>query len=116
MTYFISINKNTYLLLYLGLAWLLALTYNFNFNSNSKYNFYAKNDADFLRPFNGYMNESLLAITQMNEWLNVNNIQKPLFNRKYLDQSKNTLCVGIITKKRLDKRFPTTTTLPISGI
>ena len=99
MTYFISINKNTYLLLYLGLAWLLAFTYNFNFNSNSKYNFYAKNDADFMHTFDTYLNESLNAIKHIEEWILMYSIDKPLFNN-IINDTANQLCVGIITKKR----------------
>jgi hypothetical protein len=104
MKYKLLFKKKFYLYYYIISTWVY-LACNLKLSPNSKYKYYAKNDADFLRPFNAYMNESLLAIAQMNEWLNVNNIQKPLFNRKYLDQSKNTLCVGIITKKRLDNRY-----------
>ena len=96
---------------YILLVWLMALAFNFKLNANSKYAYYAKTDGEFMLKFDAYLNQSLNAIANMQTWLRENNVPTPLFSKKNLDTSKNTLCVGIITRKRLGNRFYTMQTV-----
>ena len=99
---------------YILFSWLSILTFNIYFNSNAKYKYYAQSDAQFMLKFDAYKNQSLLALKHIHEWLHVNKIEKPIFNRQQTkndDNKKQTLCIGIMSMKRLGQRFYTIQTV-----
>ena len=64
--------------------------------------------------FDAYKNQSLFALKHIHEWLHVNKIEKPIFNRQQTmndDNKKQTLCIGIMSMKRLGQRFYTIQTV-----
>ncbi len=91
-----------HLKVYIVLAWLLILTYTFHFNPNSKYKYYVKTNAQYMRPFDAYKNESLFSLDLMQHWLRENNIEKPIFNKLLSENNrKSILCVGIMSMRRV---------------
>jgi hypothetical protein len=60
--------------------------------------------------FDAYKNQSLVALKHIHEWIHVNKIEKPIFNRQQNDVKK-TLCIGIMSMKRLGQRFYTIQTV-----
>ena len=64
--------------------------------------------------FDAYKNPSLVALQHIHNWLHVNKIEKPIFNRQQTkndDNKKQTLCIGIMSMKRLGQRFYTIQTV-----
>ena len=102
-----------FFLAYALVTWSFALVYNLKLNSNSKHTYYAKNDADFLLTFDAYQNQSFAALKRLQAWLESNGVEKPLFNRKrlYTDNGDPTVCVGIMTMRRVGSRFYTIQTV-----
>ena len=98
---------------YILVSWLSILTFNIYFNSNAKYKYYAQSDAQFMLKFDAYKNQSLVALQHIHNWLQVNNIKKPIFNRRQLakNDDKQTLCIGIMSMRRLGQRFYTIQTV-----
>jgi hypothetical protein len=90
-----------HLKVYIVLTWLLILTYNIHFNPNSKYKYYVKSNAQYMRSFDKYKNESLISLDLMQQWLKENNIEKPIFNKLLNRNQKNILCVGIMSMRRV---------------
>ena len=97
-----SINTSLqHLKVYIVLAWLLILTYTFHFDPNSKYKYYVKSNAQYMRPFDAYKNESLFSLDLMQRWLKENNIEKPIFNKLPTENRRKSLCVGIMSMRRV---------------
>ena len=92
---------------------LLKVKRNIYFNSNAKFKYFAQSDAQFMLKFDAYKNQSLVALQHIHNWLQVNNIKKPIFNRRQLakNDDKQTLCIGIMSMRRLGQRFYTIQTV-----
>jgi hypothetical protein len=94
-------NRSKLIISIIPVTWLLILTYNIHFNPNSKYKYYVKSNAQYMRSFDKYKNESLISLDLMQQWLKENNIEKPIFNKLLNRNQKNILCVGIMSMRRV---------------